>query len=69
MSSLFSVMVRVLSVPFSVPVGKLLVSSGKIVKPDIVASNGVIHEIDNVDIGLIHEFLEAVEKSGKGAQK
>ena len=49
--------------------GKLLVNNGKIVKPDIVASNGVIHEIDDVDIGLIHEFLDTVEKSAKRAQK
>lgn len=49
--------------------GKLLVNSGKIVRPDMVASNGVIHEIDEVDIGLIHEFLDTLEKSGNRAKK
>ena len=49
--------------------GKLLVNNGKIVKPDIVASNGVIHEIDEVDTGLIHEFLNTLEKSGHRARK
>jgi uncharacterized surface protein with fasciclin (FAS1) repeats len=49
--------------------GKLLANSGKIVKPDIVASNGVIHEVDDVDMGLIHEFLDTLEKSRNRAQK
>jgi transforming growth factor-beta-induced protein len=48
--------------------GKLLVNSGKIVTPDIVARNGVIHKIDNVDIRLIHEFLDTLKKSEIRAQ-
>lgn len=42
--------------------GMVLVNHGRLTKPDIVAGNGVIHGIDSVDMGLVHEFLEEVQK-------
>jgi len=47
--------------------GKLRVNNGHIVEPDVAANNGVIHKVDEVDMGLVQEFLEQMKKLGNRA--
>jgi uncharacterized surface protein with fasciclin (FAS1) repeats len=42
--------------------GVVLVNHARLVKPDMVTGNGVIHGIDRVDMSTLHEFLEEVQK-------
>ena len=49
--------------------GMVLVNHGRLIKPDIVAGNGVIHGIDSVDMGVVHEFLEEVQKYKTSASR
>jgi uncharacterized surface protein with fasciclin (FAS1) repeats len=42
--------------------GVVLVNHARLTKPDMVTGNGVIHGIDRVDMGMVHEFLEQVQK-------
>lgn len=49
--------------------GIVLVNHGRLIKPDIVVGNGVIQGLDSVDMGLVHEFLEEVQKSKTSATR
>lgn len=55
--------------PFDTKGGTVLVNHARIIKPDIVTNNGVIHGIDSVDMGVIGEFLQEVEKHKAQAQE
>jgi uncharacterized surface protein with fasciclin (FAS1) repeats len=49
--------------------GTVLVNHAQLIRPDIVTGNGVIHGIDSVDMGMVHEFLEQVQKSKTSAAR